>query len=1399
VQERFPHQEPIVDAATVSSAKRDLLAKLLRGDLQQESSTITAISPRPSDAAARLSFAQERLWFLDQLMPGSPVFNVPMAVRISRPLDRSALQRTVDEIVRRHEVFRTAFVAHDGIPTPIVLSAAEVKVDLVDLSSIEESQREAEAQRLIQAEVRRPFDLTQAPLIRTTLIKIDAQESIFILTMHHIVSDGTSILLFFRELAALYQAFVKNEPSPLVELPIQYADYALWQRDWLRQTSVSQQLAYWKDKLSGSLPVLDLPTDHARPHIQTHAGARVVRTLSEDLTRSLTAISQHEGATLFMTLLAGFQTLLHRYSGQDDIIVGSPISNRPRSETEKLIGFFLNNLALRTDLSGDPTFREVLMRVRRTALDAYANQDVPFEKLLSELKPERDLSRTSIFQVYFNLFSFGDRIDLPDGDSMSFVDGWLQAEETLAKFDLTLYAGAAEHEIKLALVYNTDLFSHARMEEMLAQLEHLLAQAVRNPEQKISALSLVTANAKSVLPDSKQAFARREFKSITRHFSDQAERRPQAIAVSDSRTSVTYADLDARTNQLANYLLASGVEKSDIVAIYAHRSASLVVAILGVLKAGAAFTILDPAYPSARLIECLRIAQPRAWIQIEPAGAPPAELNAFVDELACSASILGTSNQSNDWLAPYSSEKPGVEIDGDDLAYIAFTSGSTGQPKGVMGRHAPLTLFTTWAVDKFGLHESDRFCMLSGLAHDPLHRDIFTPLQLGGTVCIPDSEMIESPARLRSWMREQEITVANLTPAMSQVLTDGDFSEPIESIRYSFLVGDVLTRRDVARLEKLAPAITCVNLYGSTETQRAVGHYVVRGESDQHTKGKEILPLGKGIRDVQLLIINRGEKLCGVGEIGEIYFRSPYFARGYLGDEELTRQKFLTNPFTNDRGDRLYRTGDLGRYLPDGNVEHAGRADRQIKIRGFRIEPAEIEAALTKHPQVREAIVIASSSGTGRSSAAKTEATLIAYIVPEAAQDIDAANLRDSLAGKLPQFMIPSAFVVLESLPLTPNGKLDRAALPAPNGTANQRVDEYTAPRSENEKELAALWQEVMMLERVGIHDNFFELGGHSLLAVRLFALIEKNFGKRLPLATLFQAPTIVQLATSLADDDTSPWSSLVPIQTEGARPPLFCVHAVGGNVLEYYKLAQHLGTDQPFYALQSRGLNGEAPHKSIEEMAAHYLKEMRQLQPQGPYFIGGRSLGGMIAYEMACQLRAGGEEVALLALLDSYPVGYHKASGNSTTQKQYSRSLRRVQAHLANINALPLREKFSYVTNKSKYGTVRIKSRAWRTVYRAFKGIGRDLPAHLCDVEQFNWLAARNFIPRSYDGRVTLFWASQDLRAKFDMIEGWKKLARVVDIVEIPGTHLNIIEEPYVAELAAKLRHSLVLSQNSY
>ena len=1404
-----PKADP--NLASVSDVKRQLLQKYLRGEFGEGAAASRVIPRRTQETDPQLSFAQERLWFLDQLMPGSPVFNVPIAVRLSNAINFNVLQESVNEIVRRHEVFRATFITVDGRPAPKISPTLDLKLQVVDLTNAAPAEREADSRRIIEEEALRPFDLSRGPLIRTSLIRLTEQEAIFLLTMHHIVSDGWSIGLFFQEMSTLYQAFSNGKASPLSEPPIQYADYAEWQREWLRGDLLEQQLSYWKTQLGGELPIMDLPADRPRPAVQTYPGGQATLSLSPELSQALSALSQREGATLFMTLLAAFKVLLHRYTGAEDVIIGSPIANRPQAETEKLIGLFLNNLALRTDLSGDPGFRELLARVRRTALDAYANQDVPFERLLEELKPERDLSRTAIFQVYFNLFSFSEHLELPDGETISFVDTWLQSEENLSKFDVTLYAGLQNKQLKLALVYNAELFGRDRIEEMLGQFKQLLSQIVERPDESISRFSLVTPRAQKFLPDPTKPLDAQRREAIHTLFSEQARRLPEQTAIVDPHGTWSYQDLDCRSNQLANYLRASGIRSQDKIAIYGHRSAPLVCAILGVLKAGAAFVILDPAYPTARLIDCLEIAAPRGWLKIKAAGAPPETLDQFVNTLDCCCRMELTSRDgadTNDELSNYSIENPNVSIDHDDLAYVAFTSGSTGKPKGVLGRHGPLTLFTNWAVEMFGLNETDRFCLLSGLAHDPLHRDIFTPLQIGGTICIPDPQDLEATARLRAWMKHQGITIANLTPAMSQLLSETNTTnctgEQIESLRYSFLVGDVLARRDVSRLKKLAPAITCVNLYGATETQRAVGYYTVPNEEESGTDVppvihaqdacatmKEVLPLGKGIKDVQLLVLNAARQLCGIGEAGEIHFRSPHLAKGYLGDETLTRERFILNPFTNAKVDRLYRTGDLGRYLPDGNVEHLGRVDRQVKVRGFRIEPGEIESVLAQHPDVREAAVVAQQNDS--------ETNLVAYVVPNQPSAIPASGLRGYLSEKLPAYMVPAAVVLMDALPLTPNRKLDRRALPALEQVRLENADEYIAPRSATERQLADIWAEVLGIEQVGVHDNFFELGGHSLMAVRLFALMEKSFGKRLPLATLFQAPTVAQLAAILQTGAPPSLSSLVPIQPLGSKQPFFCVHAVGGNVLEYYALARHLGTDQPFYGLQSRGLSGEAqPHTSIREMAAHYLKEIREFQPTGPYLLGGRSLGGIIAFEMACQLRAQDQEVGLLALLDSYPVGYHKRSPEAgALGSKVGRIARRIKSHLANLRGLALREKVLYLVDKARYVPLKYKSQVWRAIYRSYENLGRDFPRALRYVQEYNWLAAHNHIPQSYDGKVTLFWASKDLRAKFDLVTGWQTLAQGgMEVQEIPGNHQNIIKEPHVAELAKKLSESLAQAQ---
>lgn len=1394
-----------VTLPNISAAKRQLLEKYLRGEVKQQSTSPRTIVPLPPGNIPQLSFAQERLWFLDQLNPGSAVYNVPLAVRLPGPIDPVVLEQSINEIVRRHDALRTTFPTVAGRAVPTISPQVKVVLQVHDLTLFPQEEREQRSHALLNEECEAPFDLTHGPLIRATLVRIDPQQHDFLVVMHHIVSDGWSLVLFFQELSAIYAAFSRGEQSPLADVAIQYADYAAWQREWLQGDVLQNQLCYWKTQLGGELPVLELPVDRPRPAVQTHPGDRVTLALPEDLTQAVMALSQREGATLFMTLLAAFKVLLHHYTGQEDIIVGSPIANRPVAETEKLIGFFLNNLALRTDLSGDPNFIELLSRVRKTALDAYASQDVPFEKLIEALKPERDMSRSSIFQVYFNLFSFSDQIELPGGESISFVDAWLQSEENLSKFDLTLYAGVGDREIKLGLVYNTDLFTRERITEMLEQFKHLLVQIVERPTGEIKRLSLVTPRAQALLPNPTEPFNARKGESIQKLFADQARRRPHQLAIVAPHESWTYQELDSRSNQLANYLRASGIEVHDTVAVYGHRSAPLVLAILGVLKAGAAFVILDPTYPASRLITCLQIAAPRGWLQIDAAGTLPEVLDQFVNTLSCCCRLKLPARDDADQsaLAGYSIENPQVDTGPDDLAYIAFTSGSTGNPKGVMGRHGPLTLFTSWAVEKFGLNASDRFCMLSGLAHDPLHRDMFTPLQLGGSICIPDPSDLEAPQKLRAWMKQQRITVANLTPAMSQLLSETDATttgEQIESLRYSFLVGDVLTKRDVSRLKKIAPGLTCVNLYGATETQRAVGYFVVPNQDEPLSDTeplkpveKEVLPLGKGIKDVQLLVLNGARQLCGIGEAGEIHFRSPYLAKGYLGDETLTHERFIVNPFTKSHSDRLYRTGDLGRYLPDGNVEHLGRVDRQVKIRGFRIEPGEIEAVLTEHAEVRETAVVPQKNASG-------EIYLVAYVVPGPNSGTTTAGLRQYLTERVPAYMVPAAFVTMDALPLTPNRKLDRRALPVPDQTRQDRRSEFTAPRSAIERALANIWQEMLAVEQVGVHDNFFELGGHSLLAVRLFAVIEKKFGKRLPLATLFQAPTVAEVAALLEREDRSAaWSSLVPIQPLGSRQPFFCVHAVGGNVLEYYDLARHLGPEQPFYGLQSLGLDGKRqPHTRITEMAAHYIKEIREFQPEGPYLIGGRSLGGMIAFEMASQLRAAGQNVGLLALLDSYPVGYSKmAQPAGALSGTVGRTVRRLRAHLSNLRGFSFKEKSLYLFEKAQYAPIRMKSLVWRAIYRCYKSLGRALPGVLRDVQEFNWLAAHTYVPHLYDGKVTLFWASRDVRASFDLVTGWRVLAGGgMDVHEIPGSHLDMIKEPHVSELAAKLKACLESAQ---
>jgi amino acid adenylation domain-containing protein len=722
-----------------------------------------------------------------------------------------------------------------------------------------------------------------------------------------------------------------------------------------------------------------------------------------------------------------------------------------------------------------------------------------------------------------------------------------------------------------------------------------------------------------------------------------------------------------------------------------------------------------------------------------------------------------------------------VSVDADDLAYVAFTSGSTGNPKGILGRHGPLTHFAAWAVEMFGLNQSDRFSMLSGLSHDPLHRDIFTPLQLGATICIPDSEDLGAPGRLAAWLRQQAITIANLTPAMGQFLgetTATATGAQIESLRYTFLVGDVLTRRDVSRLRKLAPSLTCVNLYGATETQRAVGYFIVPGPAEataESDREKEVLPLGKGIRDVQLVLLNASRQLAGIGEVGEIYFRSPHLAKGYLGDDLLTRERFLLNPFTKASGDRLYRTGDLGRYLPDGNVEYLGRVDRQVKVRSFRIELGEVEAVLTEHPDVRETAVIARQNEFG-------ETNLAAYVVPLQSALITTTELRRYLREKLPDYMIPAAFVMMAALPLTPNRKVDRSALPAPEHSRPELEGTFVAPRTPVEEAVAGIWTEVLGLERVGINDNFFDLGGHSLLAVRLLSRIEKQFNQRIPLVSLFQGATIEDLADILQRDVRSmSWPTLVEIQPGGSKPPLFCVSTPNVNALGYVALARHLGSEQPVFGLQAQypeDLDGEHSWAAIDKLATQYLDALRALRPQGPYQFLGMCRGAHIAHEMAIRLKAEGQDVALVGVLDTWVV---ENTYNWFLHIEY------FCRRLTSLARLSFKEQLRFVKHKTQSVANRFGRGA---VARASESLspGRGNPMHV-------YFPGPEFVPKCYDGRISVFRIRrQPLNRIRDGGLGWARVATGgVEIHIVPGTHQTVLREPNVRGLAEALKKCLL------
>jgi len=1285
-----------------------------------------------------LSFAQQRLWFFDRLQPGSAAYNVPAAMRLCGPLRPALLAGVFAAVVHRHEVLHTTFAAGEKGPVQVVVPPpSRWPLPVVDLSALPEAPRGGEARRLAAAAAQRSFDLGSGPLLFTSLVRLAETDHVALVTLHHIVADGWSVGVLWRELSALAAAFARGERSPLPPLPIQYADFACWQRDRLSGERLEAEIAHWRERLAGMPRSLALPLDHPRPAVQRSTGNVCRVGLPRPLRDELAALGRRAGATLFMVLLAAFQTLLGRFCAQDDFAVGTPVAGRDRREIEGLIGFFVNLLTLRADLSADPDFRTLLTRVRGAALDAYVHQELPFERLVEELQPVRDLSQSPLFQVVFTLTGAPlPQLDLPDLTLEP-----VQTASGAAKFDLTLEVRDDATGLSASFEYNTALFNRETILRIMSCYETLLTQVAGLPDRPIGDLPLLSeTDLRQVLVEGSGAtIAAAELACVHRQVESWAASTPEAPALVHGESVLTYRELNAYSNRLARRLRALGVGVEVPVAVCLPRSAQEVAALLAVLKAGGAYLPLDPAYPSERLAFLVEDAGAAVLISESGIALPPTP--AFPLCLDREAPVL--ASLSGEDLAD------GAEL--DHLAYVIYTSGSTGRPKGVAVEHRSLAGLLAWHQRAFAVGPRDRATHLSGLTFDAAVWELWPYLAAGAAVHIPDAAARTSAVALRDWLLASGITATFVPTPIAEGLLPLEWPDGV-ALRLLLTGGDELHHAPRQRLP-----FRLINNYGPTE-----GTVVsTSGEVAAAAAGRP--SIGRPIDGVRSILVDRWLQPVPPAAIGEVCIAG-HLARGYRGRPDLTAEKLVPDPF-GEPGSRLYRTGDQARWLPGGELRFLGRIDGQVKVRGCRIELGEIETVLASHPQVRECAVALRGEPAG-------DRRLTAYVVGEGAP---AAELRAFLAGKLPEFMIPAAWVRLAALPLTPHGKVDRAALPAPERGDLGR--DYTAPRDICELRLARIWEELLGVEPVGIHDDFFAMGGHSLLAVRLMARIRGELGRDLPLTVLFQCPTVERLAVLVrrgGEERRRP--ALVAIQPCGSRPPLFCVHPVGGNVLCYLELARRLGPEQPVYGLQ---IPEPGARLSIAAMADFYLQALRAADPVGPYRLAGWSLGGVVAFEMARRL--GPDGVDLLALLDpSAPAsgGAARLAGPSNAGVElFARDL----AALAGVPppALDL--------GGLAEGEALRRVLAWAHADGLLPA-GLDLPLLSEHYAMFrgNLEALAGYTPEPYAGRLVLVQAVERPASEGDEPAAvWSGLAAAVRVLRVPGSHYALLTRPHVERVA--------------
>lgn len=1341
----------------VTEQERRLLESYL--DLSNTSGGPDLVPKRASGDTAPLTFAQQQIWLHAQLAPDTPLYNEPFTIHRTGPLDISLLQQSLTEIVRRHEAWRTTFPVVSGEPIQRIHEPFEVQMQVSDLRHLSSEERKEGAIRLATEDARIPFDLTACPLFRVRLIQLTDEEFRIAITAHHLIFDGvTGYWVFLPELVEIYRALVCAAPVSLPMLDFQYGDFATWQYSSATKERLEAGLTFWQEQLKGKLPILQLPTDRPRPAMQSFRGALEPFTLPARLSEDIRELARKEGVTLFMVLLAAFDTLLYRYSGQEDILVGSVTAGRKLQGTEKLMGFFLNTVALRTDISGDPTFRQLVARVRQVTINAMAHDDVPLGELVKRMQPGRDLSRNPLFQV---LLSFE--------PSMAPVEpGWnltaIDVETGTAKFDLCVVLDDRPEGLQGRIIYSTDLFDACTIVRMIGHWTTLLESATRNPGAPIAQLPMMPQEElKKVLLLARGRQETYTDETVTSLISAAAATHPGATAVKCGEHVLTYSELERRANQLAVHLLKHGITRETKVAVCCERSLELIVGILGTLKAGGAYVPLDPTHPKVRLETLLSDCQ--AEFLLTQAHLPPLEWDAPKSK---------TWFLDTDWpqISREPVNPPNVTVDPADLAYILYTSGSTGKPKGVMIEHASLSASTRARIE-FYKEPVGNYLLLSPIGFDSSVAVIFHTLCTGGTLVIPDAEVSWEADDLADIVDRERIRTLLCVPSVyNDLLTSKSGAQRLRWLRTVVVAGETCPRKLVGMHYELLSDASLFNEYGPTEATVWSTVHLCDASSDSSS-----VSIGTPIANTSCYVLDEAGCLSPLGVPGELCIAGAGLARGYWHDEHLTEQKFVWATVDGDRRERLYKTGDLVRWLPDGNLEFRGRVDQQIKLRGLRIEIAEIEVSISEHPDVHEAAVALRRSDSGDSE-------LTAYVLARGEFSTSDAELKAFLRNRLPGYMIPAQFIFVSSLPRNANGKLDRNALSRSGGMLRDVEVESPKPRDFVDARVLTIWKEVLGRDDIDIRKGFFELGGHSLLAAKLLSRIETDFGRNLSLAFVFQAPTVELMAELLRNPDQTLRSrAIVPIQPNGSKPPLFWVR--GGP--RFRLLAEKLGPDQPFFGLElpfSDATKLPVPYR-LEDIAAYLVRAMREVQPHGPYLLAGLCVNAVIAYEIARQVTEQGERVQLLAMLDGHNHAYYK---NPLRDGRYTG---RLKYHLYNLLRSDIREGSTYLLDRIDEARRKVERVIWQLSSTRQANGNNDRP-HNTDFVVHP--AFHRYEPKPYLGKVTLLQSSDWPDGPyFDFKLGWQDLAEGgVEFHRIPGDHPSMFTEPNVNLVGAILKMAL-------